>query len=51
VNVARLGGQALPQRPGRAEVMGGHHAMLTAATAHDVAAGHRALDQILGIRL
>jgi hypothetical protein len=31
--------------------MGGHHAMLTAAMAHDVAAGHRALDQILGIRL
>ncbi len=51
VNVARLGGQTLPQRPSRAEVMAGHRAMLMAATAHDVAAGHRALDEILGIKL
>jgi DNA-binding GntR family transcriptional regulator len=51
VNVARLGGQALPQRPSRTDVMAGHRAMLTAATAHDVAAGHRALDEILDIRL
>ena len=51
VNVVRLGRQALAQRPSRAEVMAGHHAMLTAATAHDVPAGHRALDEILGIRL
>jgi hypothetical protein len=31
--------------------MAGHRVMLTAAMAHDVAAGHRALDEILGIRL
>jgi len=51
VNVARLGGQSLPQRPSRAEVMAGHQGMLAAATAHDITAGHQALERILGIRL
>jgi DNA-binding GntR family transcriptional regulator len=51
VNVARLGGQSLPHRPSRAEVMAGHQGMLAAATAHDVTAGHQALERILGIRL
>jgi DNA-binding GntR family transcriptional regulator len=51
VNVARLGGQSLPQRPSRAEVMAGHDGLLAAAKAHDVTAGHNALEQIVGIRL
>jgi DNA-binding GntR family transcriptional regulator len=51
VNVARLGGQALPQRPSRADVMSGHRGILTAAMAHDVTAGHQALEEILGIKL
>ncbi len=51
VNVARLGGQALPRRPSRAEVMAGHQLLLSAAMAHDVTAGHLALEEILGIRL
>jgi len=51
VNIARLGGQQLPQRPSRDKVMAGHRGILAAAVAHDVTAGHRALDDILGIRL
>ena len=51
VNVARLGAQTQPQRSSRAGVMAGHQGLLAAAMAHDVTAGHQALEEILGIRL
>ena len=51
METARLGGQTLPARPSRAEVMAGHQGLLAAARAQDVTAGHQALEKILGIRL
>lgn len=51
VHVVRLGGLALDRPPPPAHVINSHQALLAAAAAHDVAAGHRVLEGILGLDL
>lgn len=51
VHVVRLGGMALDRPPPPAHVITSHQALLAAAGAHDVAAGHRVLEGILGLAL
>lgn len=51
VHVVRLGGLALDRPPPPAHVITSHQALLAAAAAHDVAAGHRVLEGILGLAL